>query len=77
MLVAQGEYGRHLGVTNKGYVWATNEPNRTRHFRLIGADKKTELRPDQLADTDKVYLRASRNNNLLQTYGRTQASKRW
>ena len=49
-----GETGKHLGITNNGYVWVTDQESRMRHFKLIGSDKTTEVTPDQLSDHDKV-----------------------
>ncbi|MBJ7265168.1 MAG: hypothetical protein JHC61_16295 [Burkholderiaceae bacterium] len=72
-----GESGKHMGVTNNGYVWATDQGSRIRHFQLIGEDKSTVVTPDTLADTAKVYLRSSRNGKLLTTYSTTHVGKHW
>lgn len=72
-----GEQGNHLGVTNNGYVWATDKSNRAHHFQLIGADGKTVVTPAELADTAKVYLRSSRQGKLLTTYSKKEVGKHW
>ncbi|MGQ5525465.1 hypothetical protein ACUHMQ_19675 [Chitinimonas sp. PSY-7] len=66
------EPGKQLGINNKGYVWVTSEPHRSHFFALMGEDKKTILSIEDLPDESRVYIKGSRNGQLLTSYNESK-----